>query len=238
MEELEPLVAGLADRGTKRIDLNTGCPFPLQTARGRGAAFVRNVEEFSKIPELLSHYPDVAFSLKMRLGFSEPEEWRGIIDILNSMKLEHVAVHPRVAKEQYGGELHLDQFLSFLAASDNPVVFNGELKVPEDFQDIIGRFPTMSGVMTGRGVLGRPSLVTEVREGKEWDEKRRLDTMMKFHDRLFDHYSSVLNGDHQVLSKIKPFWEYSEAEIGRKAWKAISKANNLAKYTTALSIIR
>ncbi|MDE6718171.1 MAG: tRNA-dihydrouridine synthase, partial [Muribaculaceae bacterium] len=49
MEELEPLVAGLADRGTKRIDLNTGCQFPLQTASGRGAACVRNLDEFSKI---------------------------------------------------------------------------------------------------------------------------------------------------------------------------------------------
>ena len=31
MAELRPLIEGLVERGVKRIDLNTGCPFPLQT---------------------------------------------------------------------------------------------------------------------------------------------------------------------------------------------------------------
>ena len=41
----------------------------------------------------------------------------------------------------------------------------------------------------------------------------------------------------QLLSKIKPFWEYAEEEIGRKAWKAIKKAGNVPKYRTALALI-
>ena len=238
MEELTPLVEGLVERGARRIDLNTGCPFPLQTARGRGAAFIGNVEQFSKIPVLVSRFPDISFSVKMRLGFSDPQEWKGIIDILNDMPLDHVALHPRVAKQQYGGEVNLDQFFEFLGASKNKVVYNGELKNPGDIYGIRDRFPSVSDEMAGRGILARPSLFAEVDAGEEWPEEKRLAALMEFHDLLFDHYSSELSGDHQVLSKIKPFWEYSENEIGRKTWKAIKKAGTLAKYTTALASLR
>ncbi|MBD5238089.1 MAG: tRNA-dihydrouridine synthase family protein [Bacteroidales bacterium] len=237
MEELLPLVSGLAERGAKKIDLNTGCPFPLQTARGRGAAFVGNEEEYAKLPELLSRFPEVEFSLKMRLGMENPQEWRKIMPILNELPLSHVALHPRVAKEQYGGELHYDEFETFLKESKNPVIFNGEIKTPEDIVRIKERFPGIKDVMTGRGVLGRPSLTAEYEEGTEWDKEKRIRKMMEFHNLLEDHYRSELCGDHQVLSKIKPFWEYAEAEIGRKAWKAISKASNMAKYQSALAMI-
>lgn len=237
MEELEPLVKGLVERGATRIDLNTGCPFPLQTARGRGAAFVGNVNQYSRIPALVEAFPDVSFSVKMRLGFENPAEWRGVIEILNSMKLDHVALHPRVAKQQYGGELHLDQFEEFLSESRNPVIFNGEIKLPEDAIGVMEQFPKAEGVMIARGILGRPSLAAEIQEGEEWSREKRLEKMMTFHDRLIDHYRAELCGDHQILSKIKPFWEYAEEEIGRKAWKAIAKAQNMAKYTTAVAMI-
>ncbi len=61
--------------------------------------------------------------------------------------------------------------------------------------------------------------------------------MLKFHRDLLHHHESTLCGDSQILSKIKPFWEYAEAEIGRKPWKAIKKASNMAKYHSAVATI-
>ncbi|MDE7413668.1 MAG: tRNA-dihydrouridine synthase family protein [Muribaculaceae bacterium] len=237
MEELGALLEGLAGKGVKRIDLNSGCPFPLQTARGRGAAFVGNKEEFGKLPEMLARFPEIEFSLKMRLGFENPGEWRGVIDIINDLPLHHITLHPRVAKDQYKGEVRLDEFSDFLSASNNPMIYNGDLITPQDIAGIENRFPEIAGVMVGRGLLGRPSLAAEYSQSEEWNKDRRIKEMMKFHDRLFDYYSSELCGDHQVLSKIKPFWEYAESEIGRKAWKSISKASNMAKYQSALALI-
>lgn len=237
MTELRPLVEGLAAIGAKRVDLNSGCPFPLQTAKGRGAAFVANREEFAKIPEFLEEFPDIEFSLKMRLGYAEPDEWKGVIDTIGKMCLSHVTLHPRVARQQYGGELWLDSFREFLAACPHPVLFNGDIRTPEDIVKVKEELPTVAGVMTARGVLGRPSLVAEFEQGAEWDKEARLDKMMKFHRALLNHYESTLCGEAQVLSKIKPFWEYAEDEIGRKPWKAIRKAVNMAKYHSAVAQI-
>lgn len=236
-DELATLVSGLVERGATAIDLNSGCPFPLQTARGRGAAFVGNVEEYAKLPELLGQYPDTRFSLKMRLGYADPEEWRNVIAILNEMPLTHATLHPRIARQQYSGELYMDQFDEFLASSRHPVVFNGDINTPEDINRVISERPAIAGVMTGRGILGRPSLLAEYESQQEWDKPTRIRKMLDFHNRMFAHYQETLCGDHQVLSKIKPFWEYAEAEIGRKAWKALGKASNFAKYRTALTLI-
>lgn len=236
MEELEILVSSLVKEGADRINLNMGCPFPPQTTKGRGAGVIANVSECGKIPDLLARYPDVKFSVKMRLGKEKSDEWKGIIDILNSIDLNALYVHPRVARQQYGGELHLDQFEEILRESRNPIVFNGDIKTPEDMQRVEESFPRIKGIMTARGILGRPSLAAEYEEG-EWDRETRVEKMMDFHRELFKYYRETLCGDVQILSKIKPFWLYAEKEIGRKAWKAIKKATNIAKYNTAVTLI-
>ena len=235
-EELEILLRSLVDAGAKSINLNMGCPFPLQTAKGRGAAFIANLPEMARLPELLGRYPDVKFSVKMRLGMSDPDEWKGVVDILNYLELDNIYVHPRVARQQYGGELYLDRFAEILKQSKNPVVFNGDIKTPDDIRRIAESFPEINGIMTARGILGRPSLASEYEEG-EWSIDERIEKMLDFHRELFRYYRQNLCGDHQILSKIKPFWEYAEEEIGRKAWKAIRKATTIPKYNAALSLI-
>lgn len=236
IEELEILIRSIQDVGAKSMNLNLGCPFPLQTGKGRGAAFIANIPEAAKIPDIIANHPGLKFSVKMRLGMNAPDEWRGIMSILNSMDLDNIYVHPRTARQNYSGELHLDQFGEFLAESVNPIVFNGDIKTPLDIQRIEETFPSVKGVMAARGILGRPSLGAEYESG-EWTKEDRLEKMLDFHKELFRFYRQTLCGDTQILSKIKPFWEYAEDEIGRKAWKAIRKATSIPKYNAAITLI-
>lgn len=237
MAELDTLLGRLMDAGATEVNLNMGCPFPLQMGKGRGCGFVSNVAEAAKLQQTLGKYPELSYSVKMRLGQEDPEEWKSIMPVLNSLPLRFVALHPRVGREQYSGDLHLDQFEAFMAESKNPVIFNGEIRIPSDIQDIHAKYPRISGVMTARGVLGRPSLAAEAESGREWSREERIEKMLRFHRLLLNHYEETLCGDAQILSKIKPFWEYAEDEIGRKAWKAIKKATNIAKYHSGVASI-
>lgn len=236
-EELQILVKLIKENGAKEIDLNMGCPFPLQTGHGRGAAIIGNKNLAERVAEIIRQNEDIVFSVKMRLGLNDPDEWRKILPELNKVSLSHITVHPRIAKQQYGGELDIARFRQIVEQSRNPVIFNGEIKTPQDIESVIGANGKIAGVMIGRGLLGRPSLIKEFEEGCEWDKVRRIDRMLAFHRMLFDHYSLSLCGDSQIISKIKPFWEYAEEEIGRKAWKAIRKAGNIAKYHSAVALI-
>ena len=236
-EELKTLMELMKANGASEINLNMGCPFPLQTGHGRGAATVARPELGEAVEQVVKENPDIRFSLKMRLGLSDPDEWKILIPFLNRVRLDHIAVHPRVARQQYSGDLYLDRFSAILNESVNPVVFNGEIKTPENIADVCEKFNGINGVMIGRGLLARPSLVAEFCEGTEWDKSKRIETMLFFHNQLLEHYSNELCGDSQIISKIKPFWEYAEEEIGRKPWKAIKKAVNIAKYHSAVASI-
>lgn len=236
-DELNILLSGLTAAGADEIDLNMGCPFPLQTARGRGAATIGNRKLMEDVKRCVAAFPDVRFSMKIRLGMTSPDEWRETIDIINRLPLTHLTVHPRVARQQYGGTPDMDAFRSIFTEARVPVVYNGDLRTPADAADTDGAFPGLEGLMFGRGLLGRPSLLQEIREGEEMAPEERVERMMDFHSRLFDHYSALLCGESQVLSKIKPFWEYAEEEIGRKPWKAIRKAGTMPKYLSAVATI-
>lgn len=235
--ELSALISKIRDTGIREIDLNMGCPFPLQTGHGRGAATIANPELVKSVIKIINDNSDIVFSVKMRLGLSDPEEWKNLLPKLNEVTLKHITLHPRIAKQQYLGEVNMEQFEKFLSESVNPVIFNGDIKSPGELKRISEKYPKLSGIMAGRGILGRPSLFRETEQGKDWDKSIRLDKMLEFHRLLFNHYSEILCGETQLISKIQPFWEYTEEEIGRKAWKAIKKASNISKYQTAVAMI-
>lgn len=69
VDELRIIVDELSGRGVRRIDLNMGCPFPLQCRKGRGAALVERPETVASVADYLRSVENVEFSIKMRLGY-------------------------------------------------------------------------------------------------------------------------------------------------------------------------
>ena len=237
--EFQALADAVRATGHKAIDLNLGCPFPPQVKKGRGCGMLGNLPELEKIAQLMAEeFADVEFSVKMRLGISEPNEWEASAAIINAMPLSQVTLHPRVGRQQYGGELFMDEFAKFSEQCQHPLIFNGDIASTEQIEAISAQFPGLKGVMAGRGLLARPSLAEEWRTGKEWDQEVRIAHLLQLHSLLLDDYANRLCGDAQILMKIKPFWDYLEPEIGHKAAKAIKKANSLTAYESAIRNIQ
>ncbi|MCM1066953.1 MAG: tRNA-dihydrouridine synthase family protein [Muribaculaceae bacterium] len=238
--EAELLTGTLADAGAKCIDINMGCPFAPQVKRGRGAGLIGRRSELAAIARVMERYAaqGISFSVKMRLGVNESTEWPGIADILAEMPLSRIVLHPRTAAQQYGGTPDFDEAARFIEASAHPVVINGDICSPADIDTMLQRFPTLAGVMVGRGLLMRPSLMAEWRESAEWSVQRRRSTLLELHDSILSHYSSTLCGDAQVLSKIKPLWEYFGCNFERRLVKKIVKAKHLEAYRAAVAELR
>lgn len=239
MREFRMLCDAVTAAGYRQIDINMGCPFPPQVHHGRGAGLIANVSLLGELAEeMRGHYGDIEFSVKMRLGVESPDEWRASIGAINALPLRHLTVHPRTARQQYQGELWLDEFAALLSESSNPVIYNGDITLPSQIDDVLRRYPSLRGVMIGRGLFSRPSIVAEWLAGEEWDETRRHEAMMRLHAMIYDHYRDTLSGDAQVLGKMKPFWEYVAPMLDRKAMKAIKKASSLRKYDEAIIQLR
>ncbi|MDE6311002.1 MAG: tRNA-dihydrouridine synthase family protein [Muribaculaceae bacterium] len=231
--EIHLLLNALVSVRATAVDLNLGCPFPPQTGKGRGAGVLAHPEVLDPLPDLMDEYPGITLSVKMRLGLDSPEQWRAVLERLKPVKLSHITIHPRTAREQYSGPLHMDQLERLLDESPFPVIYNGDVLTPQDISRIHSRYPRIAGVMCGRGLLGRPSLFAEYIAGREWTVDERLDAMLRFHSRLLDHYGNTLSGPAQILSKIKPFWEYT-TDLPRKTAKALHKSQTLSSYLRAL----
>lgn len=236
-EEFLKLTESVSNLGYKRIDINMGCPFPLQTKKGRGAAILQNTKHLEDIVESINSINDIDFSIKMRLGMDSAEDAKGALEIINKAKLHHITIHPRIAKQQYKGEIDYQTFDYIYQNCLHPIIYNGDILSQEDIYNIINIYPKIEGIMIGRGLLAKPYLAMELNKTIRLSVSERLSMIMKLHDAIYDHYSSVMQGEHQLLLKMKTFWEYLDEEIGKKPYKAIKKSVNIKKYELAIRLI-
>lgn len=217
-----------------RVDLNMGCPFPLQVRHGKGAGLMDNPDALGRICELMKRNTDLDFSVKMRLGVDDAGQWRALLPLLADVPLRHIVLHPRVATQQYGGQPDMDAFEAFLDACPHPVVYNGDIESVADILDLEERYPNLAGVMVGRGLLARPTLAHEYKEGVTLPDSEVRAVLSRLHDAVHESYAQRIPGEAQLLSKLRTFWDYAEPTLGRKTWKKVHKAGNLKNYLAAV----
>ena len=234
-EELDVLLSAIEEYGYTDIDLNLGCPFPPIAQKHRGAGLLPFPKEVEKLLSELNHYSHLRFSLKMRLGMNDASEWLQLMDSINKAPLRHVTLHPRIGKQQYSGEIDKEACHAFVQCCQHPVIYNGDVQSLSDMERIEKEMPRLSGIMIGRGLLAHPFLSAEYREGRGWTESEAKESIRLFHRRLYQQMCEWLTGgDAQILSKIKPYWEYLFPEMDKKSKKAIHKASTLDRYLVAV----
>ncbi len=234
-KEFEYLVDKIEALGYKQIDLNMGCPFPLQVRHRRGSGILSHPDIIEDIIESIKEHRNIEFSVKMRLGWDNDSECEQIIALLNNIDLQHITLHPRTGIQQYKGSVDKDKFRVIYEMSHNPLIYNGDIQTTDQIRLIEEEFPRLKGVMIGRSLLGCPSLATEYRQQCEWTNSQRINRMLEMHTALISEYSRILQGDAQILNKMHTFWEYSEQLIGRKSYKKVMKSGNLKNYFVAVN---
>lgn len=237
-KEFEYLTNRLIEYGYNRIDLNMGCPFPLQARHKRGSGILPHIDIVSDIIEGMKTYNNITFSVKMRLGWDNNNETTSIIEILNNIDLQHITIHPRTGVEQYKGSVDIEKFRTLYSYSYNPIVYNGDITTLDDIHIIEDKFPGLKGIMIGRGLLGNPLLACEYANNEEYSNSRRIAKMLEMHEALMAEYSKILKGDTQMLNKMRTFWEYSEPVLGRKPYKKVMKSGNLKNYLAAVNELK
>lgn len=233
-DELEKLVTFLMIQGYREIDLNMGCPFPLIVRRGKGSGILSHPEKVAALLEAMKTFPEVCFSVKMRLGWENAEEWRKVLPLLNRSCVKQVTLHPRIGKQQYKGVVDMEAFHCFYEACELPLVYNGDLCTVTAVRDILEAYPRLKGVMLGRGLLADPSLAKAFREELMSEDEIKARTF-RMHRLMYLYYQRIIEGgDAQLLTKLKAIWEYLLPDLDKKVRKAILKSNRLDTYLRAV----
>lgn len=232
--ELDVCLEMLGERGYEAVDINMGCPFPMIARRGKGAGVLADPEQVKELMEVVKEYPEIHCSVKMRLGWENPEECLALLPVLNDTPLASIILHARVGTQEYKGEVNPDAFEAFYNECKHPLWYNGDVLTGEDIQRVTARFPRLEGVMIGRGLLANPALAIEYANGTEFSQEERFRKFKQFHAELLAAYAERLQGDHQLLMRMKTFWEYFMPSTDRKILKKIHKSNKLSQYNEAI----
>ena len=238
-EELFDLISILMDYGYQEINLNLGCPYPMATNKGRGAAWLQKPEALNEILEQLFRKALPAkFSVKMRAGMSDDQDSKAIFEVLKHLPIEELIFHPRTASQMYEGKANPKLFVEAISVVKHPMVYNGDLFSVSDFQELKTLLPEQNCWMIGRGLLMNPALAAQLK-GEMLEPKALRNKMRKFHDQILEAYSSRLDGSGHILMKMNQFWTYfSESfENSHKVMKLVKKSGSILKYNAAVTEI-
>jgi tRNA-dihydrouridine synthase len=234
-EKAEKILSLFIEKGYKEADINMGCPFPILAKRHNGSGILPYPEEVQALLSLITKYPQISFSIKMRLGWEDPEECLKLAPIINELPLRQVVMHPRLGKQQYKGEVDLKAFEAFQHVCKHPLIYNGDINHIEDIHRIQEQSPGLAGMMIGRGLLANPALAWEYQQNRTLEFDEMKEKIQSMHTYVYEEYIEQLKGgDLQILNKMKAFWEYLLPNADRKLLKAIHKSTNLHKYTQAV----
>ena len=217
--------------GYREVNFNLGCPSGTVVAKHKGSGLLSDPAYLDRLlDEVFNALPDLAISVKTRIGRYETGEWERLLAVYNRYPIAELTVHPRVQKEFYEGTAHREIFLWTQGHTSVPLVYNGDVTTPDD-----KAFSYDCPVMIGRGLARRPALLREVRGG----EKATRQELTAFHDAVFDGYEQLLSGALPAIYRMREFWNYLGCSfVGPEdAIKRIRKAKTLPEYQAAAQMI-
>lgn len=234
--------------GYREINLNLGCPMPTVVRKGRGSGQLGDPEALDlfleeicrgmeRIPEKICPRGDgipekIRFSVKTRIGLESAGNAGRLIEIYNRYPITELTVHPRTQRDLYGGKPDLETFSLFLEKSRHPVVYNGDIFTPADYEEIHSRFPGCSAFMLGRGLIANPALARELCGGAPLQKEE----LRRFHDAVFQSLKASLPGQAPLMGKMKELWFYMGRNFScaDRFLKEIKKAKNEIQYQSAV----
>ncbi len=219
--------------GYDEINLNLGCPSGTVVAKHKGSGFLAQREQLDEFLEDIFSKVSTKISIKTRIGKNSPDEFYELIEIFNKYPLEEIIIHPRIQTDFYKNKPNMVVFKDALALSKNPVCYNGDIFNGADYRELAEMYPSLGAVMLGRGIIGNPTLIGEIKNNHVIDKK----VIKAFHDVVYAGYQEILSGDRNVLFRMKEIWFYmihlfSESD---KYAKKIRKVDRLRDYEAVIS---
>lgn len=218
----------LREMGYSSVDINLGCPHPPVARKGRGSGMLAHPERLAEMCRALAGIDGMSYSVKMRLGYDAPEQWRQCLPTLERLAPQHITIHPRIGTQIYNGELIMDEFEAMLRATTLPVVFNGDLRTAEQVETMFDRYPQLAGVMVGRRLAELPSMFTA--------DKCDSAHYKQFHQAILEgEMKRLTGGEHQLLQHMKTLWAMLLPDADKRLRKRVLKARDMAQYEAAVN---
>ena len=143
-------------------DINMGCPVPKVTKTGAGSSLMNNPVLCGDIVRAVKEATHKPVTVKIRLGAGNDKS--GFIKVIEEVikaGVDLIAIHPRTAKEMYGGKPHWELVKDLKKTVNVPLVVSGNIYTVEDVVNAL-EITGADAVMVARGAVGNPSLISNI----------------------------------------------------------------------------
>ncbi|MBO7709197.1 MAG: tRNA-dihydrouridine synthase family protein [Lachnospiraceae bacterium] len=226
--------------GYTEVNLNLGCPASTAVSRGRGAGMLADPEKLDRFfdasfQELERAGSMMAITVKTRIGLRDPEEAPRLLEVYNRYPIRELIIHPRLRTDYYGGSPRLDIFSDWIRESRHPVCYNGDITTLHAYEELKKKFPELSCVMIGRGLLRDPALVRQIHGGMPLTEQE-LEAYMKA---VLESWIGTGIGAENAIWRMKELWSYLRPVFpdADKGFRKLRKAKRLPEYEEAAAQI-
>ncbi len=203
------------------IDINVGCPAPKVVKIKAGAYLLKEPERLFKIVELLKRYISKPVSIKLRMGYNEPNK----IDFykeLENLGVDFITIHARLKSQQFKDWPDLEHVARVREALKIPVVYNGGVNSFSNVREIEKK-TGCEFFMIGQAAIGRPFIFEDLNEGI--DRKRDIEFVKQV---MITH-----------LRYMEEFWGETAVQKFRKFFHAYLKGYpNVKKFYSMINMCK
>lgn len=266
-EDFIKVAQKIEELGYKEVNLNLGCPSGTVVSKKKGSGFLSDLDGMKNFFDEVFSKVNIDVSVKTRLGMDEPGEIKELIALYNQFPISEVIIHARVREDYYKKPVNHEAFAEGFSLSEHPVCYNGDIFTAKDAAMLTEKFPEVSAIMVGRGMIANPQL-TEIfgcemnlnsavlkeivcvdRLASQTDMS--LDsTLLKeiepdyvrwkaFLDELCFGYEHIMSGGRNVLFKLKEVWSYMIPFFpeSERYGKKIKKAKTVTEYQAIVNAL-
>ena len=197
--------------GIDIIDLNCGCPAPKVVNNLQGSSLLTDLPKMAETIRTLKKYSNKEYtSVKMRLGFNEKNHIEQA-KLCEDNGADYIAVHGRTRAGKYKAEVDYDAIKEIVDAVNIPVLANGDIDTPQKAKWVL-EHTGASGVMVGRGAVGRPWMFGLMKNYINGTGSAEL-TSALVQEVVLEHFDQMINhyGTHGAIIFRKHLHTYSKA---------------------------
>lgn len=229
----------IAELGYKTVNWNLGCPHKKVRNKMRGSGLLDHPQMVVEFLEEVIAALSIKVSIKVRLGTDDDQQLYKLLPMLDKLAIQDITIHPRTAKQMYGGKADLDAFKKALSLTKHTVIYNGDIFAGEQFEILTKRFPSIDKWMIGRGGIINPFLPEEIKNIGICSKEEKLIRFKSFHDQIFLAYQKELDGPAHLLGKMKEHWAYWSRAFNseKKVLVSVAKTKTIPRYSSLIEEI-
>jgi tRNA-dihydrouridine synthase B len=233
IEHISAAVDKLHKLDADGVDLNLGCPAPIQKRQGAGSSLALNREKLQNILRELRDKTDLPLSVKIRLGQKiDSSVLADTCKFYEDEGVDLITVHGRLIGEKFCRKPRWGAIAAAKKAVSIPVFANGGIFSVADAKHCLEQSGA-DGLMVGRGAVERPWLCAEIghhifgipSQLEMVDKRDVFETFTKLLDERFAkekrlrrlkqftrYYAGSFKFGHQLASRIQSSNSISEAK--------------------------